>query len=278
MNFKKGRLIIAIVAFLVLIIMGCSGTNISQEKKVKKALKKAYNEDFIIHEIDNSGLDCEATVSPVNNPEILFTVTVLPDCTIENSLYFNSYVSHLMCDTVEDDLHMFFPDSYIRMEEVCIRWKDDSSDDFRNMTLEEIIDNSDAYKGPIASGCYLEIYVNKEGGSTKEYKKEYEYFTKQIDDYIKQKKMLPVTVTIYYVDKEVLDRVEQYFKNDLDWDNTFEKKVLGVDNYKHGIVNTNDIDLGSPPNISFSFNKDLDLFIDNYSEYERRRKEIENVK
>lgn len=275
MKYIKRKWIIATATIIVLLIVGCSGTNLSQEMRIKKALKRAYNEDFVVHEIDNDGLDCQVTVSPKYNTDVVFTAKVLPDGTIENSEYFQEYVNYLLEEILESDIKRFFPDSYVIMRKTCLRWEGDSSLDFRTMNIEEIMDNSVAYEGGAFSGCYLDIYVNKDVGSTKNYEKEYEFFNEKIDSYIQQKRMLPVTITIYYVEPNVVERMEEYFKKDADRDQIFEKQVLGVDRVERGIVKTGESDLGNPPNITICLKKDKETYV-RFDEYKRRREVLEN--
>lgn len=249
----------------------------SIEVITKRALKKEYNESFVIHEIDAWGFDWEATVSPVNLPDVVFKTRILPTGEVEDSAYFQEYVNYLLEELLANDIQEFFPDSCIEMERTCLRWEGDSSFDFRNMNIEEIMDHSEAYEGPIFSGCYLNIYVNKNVGSTKEYEKEYEFFTNTIDEYVEEKKMLPVTVTIYYITPGAVQKIEEYLKKDADRDRIFEKQIAGEDRIETGITEPGRSELGNPPNITVCFKKDKDLFVDSFDEYKRRRELLENA-
>lgn len=272
----KRMLTVMVCSLFVLIgLLGCSKQGSSKETLVKKALKDKYDEDFIIHEIDNWGSDCKVTASPQKNPEILFQANILSDGTVGNDDYYRSYAKYLLEGVIEKDIEGLFPDSYIRMREVYIRWEGGEDENFRNMDVEELLDSSFAVDAPGGNGCYLDIFVNKEACEN-HYEQEYDFFTNKIEEYIKENKMLPITVTIFYVNHEVLSNLREYFKKDIDIDTIFARDVLNVDFFTRGVVNSESVDLGSPPNVVFCFKKDSEYYIRNYEEYRRKRELLEN--
>lgn len=251
--------------------IGCS---FSKEAKVEKGLEKKYNEKFIIHEIDGNKYDVEAIVSPKSNPQLVFKAKFLPDWSVESDGYYHAYIAQLMEKKLQEDLKCFFPNSYIRMDKVSMRWGENNLQDFRTMSIEEIMDNSVVYDGPYA-GCFLSIYYCKDTESKSDIKGEYNYFTNMIDKYVEEKKMLPLTVTLYQVKPESISRLKDYFSKDLDEDSFYEE-ALGVDHFELGICGEGEQNVGNPPNISACFDKRAERYIGDYYEYERRRKELEN--
>ena len=278
MKKKKGRGIALYVIILILlfILAGCTGLDNSKGKIAKKGLKEKYNEDFEVYEINGSGLDWSATVSPKNRPDIVFNATFLQDGTVERDEYYQAYVGNLIELLLRQDLIKFFPDSFIRVDSVGLLWNGNGLQDFRNMSLEEVLINSIEYEGAY-SGCFVDIYINKEANTIGDYEGEYNYFTNTVNKYIDEKKMIPLKVTFYKIDKDTLNKIEDYFLKDLDEDSEYEK-ILGIDKYRLGIYRKDTNDLGSPPNITACFDEKAGGYIGDYDEYERRRKELDNVK
>lgn len=275
MNRKRKKWWIPILTILVFtVITGCVRTGLSKEAIAKRGLKAKYNEEFIVHEINGSGLDWEATVSPVKSPQIVFKAKFLSDGSVESDGYFHAYAGYMFKQILEEDIKSFFPDSYIRIERVSLRWEGDSSMDFRDMSIDNILKNSVVLDGAY-SGCFMDVYVNKDIGSTKNFSDEYEFFTSTVDQYIEEGKMIPLTVSFYWIDEDALNRIEKYFSKDVDDDLCYEV-ALGVDNFEMGIYTFEGENVGSPPNISVCFDKDAEGFIGSYSEYKRRREIIEN--
>ena len=228
--------IISIVILLSIIYVGlfmdgCMGLN-SRESFTQKVLKKKYGEDFIVHEIDSRGSTAwSAIVSPENIPECMFEVIIHSDGSgsITDGSYCNAYANYLMTCILREDLEQFFPSAYIRMESLSMPM--DESLDFKNLPLEKIIEQSNLlYKGTPAEGfksCYLNIYINSETGSTKQYEEEYLYFTDKVNEYISENRMVPIYATFYLVDGETLERVRNYYLDDLDYDSYFQNDVRG---------------------------------------------------
>ena len=228
MNRKRKKWWIPILTILVFtVITGCVRTGLSKEAIAKRGLKAKYNEEFIVHEINGSGLDWVATVSPVNRSDLLFKATFLSDGTVESDGYFFAYVKNEIKTVLEKDLKQFYPDSYIRVKEVYMFRKEGDKSDFREKTLEELISEASFETISGNNGCIIEIYINKDIGSSKDYAAEYDYYINTIGEYITEGKMLPITAEYYLVDKESLKRVEEYYTVDLDYDNYFQNSVRG---------------------------------------------------
>lgn len=229
MKKKKGRGIALYVIILILlfILAGCTGLENSKEKIAKKGLKEKYNEDFEVYEINGSGYDWVATVSPVNRPDILFKASFLSDGSVESDGYYYSYVMYEIKKTIEKDLKHFYPNSYIRIKEIYMFRKEGDESDFREKTLEELISEATFETISGNSGCIIEVYMDKDSGSIKDYEAEYKYYTEIIGEHVLEGKMLPVTVAYYLVEKTVLKKIEDYYKKDLDYDSYFQNEIRG---------------------------------------------------
>lgn len=222
----KKSIWILIGVIILLVIMGCSNTRKSQEKIIEKALEKKYKEGFIIYEIDSDGADWVATVSPKDNAEVLFQAKILPNGEVESDGYYHAVVCRLMEDVLEEDIEELFPSSYYRIKMAYIYPKRNNND-FRDMSIEEII--SEASFDNIAgnSGCIMDLYINKDVGTKGDYETEYDYFTNTIAQYVNQKRMLPITVVFYSVDSKTIEKIKKYYEADLDNDSYFQNKVRG---------------------------------------------------
>ena len=122
-------------------------------------------------------------------------------------------------------------------------------------------------------GTQLYIYYDREIGTTKDYEREYKYFSQEIKKYVEEGKVEVPTVEICKVDSDALGRIEDYFSNNYNCRGDFYTTVLGVENYKMG---DNQNDLGNPPNIHICFKEKAPTYVDNYDEYRRRREMLEN--
>ena len=273
---KVGIIIACFLGFLLLcFILGvCSLKAPSRDSITKKALKEKYNEDFNVFEYVVDGPSWTATVSPKNRPELLFEAKIRSDGTVSWDDYCNRYMAYIFQETLRNDLSSFFPDSYIRVSHANIRWEGKEAD-FRAMTIEEIIDSS-SMEGIYTSGCYVDIYIDKETGTACKYAEEYEYFTTTIDEYIQSKKMIPVIVKFILVDHETKNNVIDYFSKDIKWDTRYEA-ALGVEKYEEGIYYRNQDNLGNPPNVVANFKITSDNYIGDFDEYLRRREALDNV-
>ena len=266
---------VVLIALGMILMEGCK-LGLSREEITKNALKNKYGEEFNVYEIEVDGSEWNATVSLVNNPEILFWTTVDSDGTVKYDDYYHAYVGYLMEKQLREDLEQFFPDAFIHVWRISMRWEG-GNDDFRNMPLEDVIAKS-SMEGIMTSGCHFYIFIDKQKGTKKNYEGEYEYFTKTVDDYIDKNKMIPLIVTFVKVDSDTINRVKEYVSKDLDYDGVFEKEILGVDNFRTGINYFNKTDLGNPTNVGACFDKNADGYVGDYEEYLRRREMFENDK
>ncbi len=269
---KKSSIFIVVVLSILfggLITEGCSIIKPSKEELTKEALRIKYNEEFVVHEINTTsygGGRFQATVSPINNPEVLFDIDMIDDGRSMGDDYIQRYTAKLMNDILKEDLKQFFSDAFIRSE---VKFNTiDESQEFRNCDLQEITGNAE--NGELD----LEIYVNKKVGSTKEFEKEYDYFSKGIEKYEKEGKMFPVTVSIIFVDRDTEERVREYFKHDLDYDSRYYEKALGVEKFELWEEEKGVIDIGNPPNISACFDKKYS-YIESKERYIMLRGELE---
>ncbi len=220
--------IVIIIGIMLITMFGCG---LSKEETIKKALRDRYGEDFNVHEIDCFENSFRAIVSPTNNKGLLFYAEINNDGSGLEDHYYNAYASFLMQKLLKEELKQFFPDSYIRAEINGMHVKNQELD-FRNMTIEEILDNS------IISDEFgylgVDIYINEEKGTNKEYEKEYDFFSEKVTNYVNEKKLLPIGVCFWYVQEDSFDRIVQYYEEDIDYDSYFQEQIRGE--YKKEIV------------------------------------------
>ena len=119
---------------------GCAGIGKTKEDVAKETLKNKYNEDFVVHEIDSFPEGFDATLSPVNNPEVLFIARMGNDGKDENDDYQKRYLAYQLNMILKNDLSCFFPKAYFKTDvEISIK---DNQFDFRNSSLEGLILNT----------------------------------------------------------------------------------------------------------------------------------------
>ncbi len=262
--------ILLLITGLAFTMVGCSD---SRYDVVKKALEDKYGEEMLVYSVEALGIKYEAKCAPANNPEVVFETRMLTDGTEEWDDYYQRYTAKLMNDILKEDLKQFFPDAYFHSYIYSMQMIDTSMD-FREHTLEEIVENS------VSEGSYgglqTQIYVSSQADTSSDYHEEYQYFTETVNQYIEQKKLIPMTVTYIRVDTNALSRVQEYFSRDVDIDSYYENEILGVSSYKSGIRSNEDSDVGSPPNIVACFITTVSGYIGSEEEYIRRREILEN--
>ena len=273
MKFHQKTILIMLCSVL-LCMSGCAGIGKTKEDVAKETLKNKYNEDFVVHEIDSFPDGFDATLSPVNNPEVLFIARMGNDGKDENDDYQKRYLAYQLNMILKNDLSCFFPKAYFKTDvEISIK---DNQFDFRNSSLEGLILNTKEGEKTYRE-AHLYIYVDNSVKSTKAYEMEYKYFTETIDEYTSKNKTLPLVVKIYYVNSEYIDKISSYFQNDLDMDGYFEEEILGTTDYLKGVKKKGDEDLGNPPNIMINLKKDEAGYIGDEKEYIRRRELLETA-
>lgn len=240
----------------------------SQKGSTLKYLKNKYGEEFVVH--GNSGYDC--ICSPKNNPNIVFEARVGNQGTTGFDYYGEEYAEALMEQILRDDLKELFPDAYIQFEGSYLSVEDDY--DFRNKPIEEVLQHCDGDGN-------LHIYINRDVGSAKEYQKEFEYFTKTIDEYIEHDRMVPLTVSIVLVEPDAIPRIEDYLNHHIYTANVmWWEDIIGIGKFDEelGVISPDGVDLGNPPNIAACFQKDMpaDISMDE-KEYIRRRELLEGA-
>jgi hypothetical protein len=270
------KLIKHIICFLIVLGMvfltGCTST---YERCVERELKKKYSEDFTVVGINTGsygGGRYSALVSPVANPDVIFEVDMLGKKMYDENSddYPSRYTSKLITEYLKDDLEEFFPNAYFFSHVVL-----SGGGKIRNvkgMTLDDIFDIADAE----TSEMTLYIFYDEETGTAQKYEEEFEYFTETINEYIKNKRAVPVTVAIYKVDSEALENVERFYKYGISMSLSDRKRIYGVD-YEMGIFNENGTDVGSPPNIAACFDEGWPAYLDDVQEYIRRRELLEEA-
>ena len=276
---KQTKRIIALLLMTMLVAGAVMMNGCSLQKKpsrvdtAKAALADKYGEEFNVRIDESYSSVFYATCSPVNNPEVLFEarfsegsgVTIL-----DQDDYYDSYTASLINEIFEKDLQKFFPGAYFRTHGSIFRVVEERFADIRNHPLEELLDGTpEGYAGEM----YLDIYVDASVGTTKQYEEEYIYFTRTVDKYVEENKMLPITVCIVKLDTATLAQVKEYFKEEVriyDYEGLLGGRLDGVDG-------TEATDAGTPPSMAACFKKDK-IMIENVEEYIRRREIWEDAK
>ena len=266
-------LIVLLFSVIPLFLSGCGQSK--KEELILNYLTNKYGEEFIIHSTNSEGSVYHANCSPVAMPEVVFKVRIENDGTPDGKdNYASKYVSKLVNDVLKEDMKDFFPEAYCYTDlrvycETEIR-------DQAGKSLQDIFATADAEK----SDMIFYVFYDKDVGSYKKYAEEYTYFTETIDEYIRDGKAVPVTVSFYKVDGQTIDRLDAFLKDHeiediFDMDKTQE--VFGVDRLqsKLGICSDDSDDLGNPPNISACFKKKKSGTISGVEEYIRRRELLE---
>ncbi len=268
-----------IKSIIMLILMGgiliMSGCGESREELIINYLTNKYGEKFVIHSINSEGSVYKANCSPAAMPDVVFKVRIENDGTPDGKdNYASKYVSKLVNDILKEDMKDFFPEAYCYTD-LRVYCKTVISE-VEGKSLQDIFNTAEAEK----SDMNFYVFYDKDVGSNKKYAEEYNYFTETIDEYIQNGKAAPVTVSIYKVDSQTIDRIDTFLKDHeiediFDMDKT--KEVFGLDflQCKLGINSDKSDDLGNPPNISACFKKNK-VIISGEDEYIRRRELLEN--
>jgi len=214
----------------IFIMTGCAGIGKTKEDVAKETLKAKYNEEFIIHSISNLPGGVDVVASPLNNPEIVFSARISDDASYILDDYAKQYISKILNDKFETDLQNYFIESYIRTTANVVL--QDSDMDFKQITMDNIDCNINTSEG-YTKNIYLEVYIDMEKGTNRDFEGEYNYF-----ENVMHTINLETSLTIHFfaVDGQTLRRVREYYKDNIIWDGSFEKEILGVDNYETGTV------------------------------------------
>ena len=256
MRNKIVSIIIVINLVAMFLIQGCAMTPQSKARVTEKALEKKYGEEFIVHKTFHYDIDWDAYASPKNSPDIVFEVATQHDGIIKWDEYCRAYCKKLMLEEIEDDLDLLFPSSYKRIDDIDVYFDDDYTN-FKEMPLEEIVENYADDSGIEFPCLYLEIYLDKEVGSLGDYDAEYEYFNSELKGLISEKKMYPVIVRFYWTDKQTISSIENYFMSDLDKERSFDDII------------------GDSPKMSVCIVENAPAFVTK-EEYIEKRREFEN--
>ena len=246
----------------IFIMSGCAGIGKTKEDVAKETLKNKYNEDFVVHEIDSFPDGFDATLSPVNNPEILFAARMSDDGSNESDDYYKQYVSFLLNQKLVPEITQLYNNCFVRTR-VSISLDNDL--DVRNKDIKDILDSrtGDAL-------VYVDIYFD-ENRETVKIEDEYKYYGEVLDEYEDAGDMLPSVIHLYHVDDNTIQQIKKYFEKDLDVDGVYEKEVLKIDRIKGGLFTNSDTEVGTPPNMRVSFVKGNVRTICDMDEFIRRR-------
>ena len=272
MNKIKNFLLLASFGVLIL----ASGCFKSNNQIIEDSLREVYNEDFIVYEIKGAPYGFEATVSPASKPGCLFVAKIKKDGTFIYDDYYKRYVDYRIKEKLQADLEQFFPDACIRVDSNTVRI--DDTIDFRNSSLEQLIDNMHDEAG-YNKEAMVRLFLGKEAGTNKEYEEEYNYFNdiEKIDNH----ELIPITICMYFFDEDIKNDIEQYLQHDLDLDNYFVEQVAKSNNrdfWELGVSSNDSTYVGHPPRMSACFIKSMPLYIDSLDEYIRRRELFENAR
>lgn len=248
----------------------------SRVDTAKAALADKYGEEFNVRIDESYSSVFYATCSPVNNPEVVFEARFSDSTGVTNinqDDYYERYTASLINEIFEKDLQKFFPGAYFRTEVTCARVQKEQFTDIRNRSLEEMLENKpEGYDGSMI----LDIYVDASVGTNKQYEEEYIYFTKNVDKYVEEKKMLPIAVTITKVDATDMSYIKEYFKTEATKGSDFFDTVnIGPD--KPSLYSSEDTDPGDTPKMGACFDEKY-VMVEDMEEYIRRREIWEDAK
>lgn len=256
MRVRIISLMIVINLLMVLMIQGCALTPESKARITAKALEKKYGEEFIIHKTFNYDIDWDAYASPKDLPEVVFEAHINPDGTVAYDQYCRSYIQYSMNKEIEYELKQFFPDSYCRISQLHAIIN--VNPQFRQLSLEELVGALEYRDDMPIHGCLLDIYINKDVGSSKDYEGEYTFFTDRVNELIDENKMTEVKVFLYMTDSEKIESVKKYFLQNADYYSDYEELMENT------------------PEVHFNFIKDFENGLVSKDKYIEERKKFEN--
>ncbi|MCR4697180.1 MAG: hypothetical protein K5654_07685 [Lachnospiraceae bacterium] len=267
------KLLCLLILLDVLFLFGCSST---YEKSVTKELKRKYGEEFVVLGTKKGSYGSgrySVLASPKNKSEVIFEVEMIGNKMYDDNSdnYPAQYAAGLIIENLQDDLQQFFPDALFHAN---VRLSGGNKiKTVKGKTLDDIFNVADAD----TSEMTLYIYYDKDKGTACKFEEEYNYFTNTIDQYISEKKAVPITVCIIKVDSEALKRLEEFYRFDIEINASDEEYLYGIDDFECGIWGNGDADIGNPPNIAANFNDNFGyIVVENKEEYIRRREVLEN--
>ncbi len=224
------------------------------------AVEQKYNEKFFLE----SGY-----YHPENYPNV-FISSIYDEATSQSSTsYRTGYVEQQIEEVLSDELQEFFPGAYVVVYTDDppynnLKWSN-TEDDFRGKTLKDNLKYIED-----GSCCDVVIFVNKDEGTRKMYDEEYDYFTTQLDEKIRNHEMVELSVEIFMLDSEQFEYAKK-FKNpnyyDM-WD------ASGWGEYERSDLETGY--KGNPPNMYVCLLKNMPAYEAlNREVYVRNRKMLE---
>ncbi|MCR4648397.1 MAG: hypothetical protein K5776_04885 [Lachnospiraceae bacterium] len=224
------------------------------------AVEQKYNEKFYLE----SGY-----YHPENYPNVLIS-SIYDEATSQSSTsYRTGYVEQQIEEVLSDELQEFFPGAYVVVYTDDppynnLKWSN-TDDDFRGKTLKENLKYIEE-----GSCCDVVIFINRDEGTRKMYDEEYDYFTTQLDERIKNHEMVELSVHIFMLDSQQFE----YAK-------TFENPSCYSmwDRSEWGEYESSDLETGykgNPPNMYVCLIKDKPAYEAlNRDVYVRSRKLLE---
>lgn len=221
--------IIGVSLVFIMFLCGCM-TDEDRRVQVEELLEDKYNERFTVFRVDSyshGGGSYDAYAYPDSNKEIIFSSLVNNEGSPFSDKYFKAYAEYQAYKVVQEDISQFFPGCYVRVGDIDLFWPDETKS-FSNMDLEELIANSEIIgEGNVS----LDIYIDKNAVNSKDFDKEYEYFTNKIDEYVNEGKMLPIASMFYIIDTDTIDKIENYFKTNTTSKHEYDELILDVPIY-----------------------------------------------
>lgn len=260
-----GRLL-SLICVLSMLFMFC-GCEPKIYETTRVLLKERFSEDFIIHSKEFDGNSYDIYCSPVSNPEIYFTAWVNEDNSFEGSDYISSCAAYYIKKDMEDDLKKLFPRACYYME-AELHTKEEIKN-VSEMSFEELMDAADIE----ASSMDLTIFYSEEGGSIGDYEAEWEFFTNTVKERMAKKRALPLTVEIYKVKDESVDKMESFLKEKPFahmYINDNFKRIFGIQFPQYSDYRDGKSIPGNPPTVSACFNENF-YVLREAEEYIRRR-------
>ena len=206
------RLKYLLFLFLIVELFFLTGCNKSLKNVAQEELRKKYNEDFNIYNIQDEGSSFTCMASPINEPDIIFVAEMDNNGNGLLDHYFQAYLGKLIIDEMNPELQQFYYEYYVDVNSIFVLWP--SEEDFRGMDIKEILSKADINHGE-NEGCVVYIYINGDKGTTGKYDEEYEFFNSKINDYMDDGRMLPLSIAEYYIQDGHFEEIKNYYQKGL---------------------------------------------------------------
>lgn len=177
----------------------------------KKALRKRYGEEFIVHNVWSEAsnkfyVDC----SPVSNEEVVFEAALWKDGSgIMFDEYIQGVIARKVSDRFQEELGQIFDDCYVHsaVPPYGVTLKVDNVHD---TTIEQYVEKDKEEYG-VAGPWVICIFINLEREQEGDVERAYDYFKQVGSELIRKEQTPDIYFDIYGVDEETRNWCENYF-------------------------------------------------------------------